>query len=380
MAQRRIPAAYIRGGTSRAVVLHRKHLPKDSGEWPVLLLAMMGSPDHYERQLDGMGGGISSLSKVCIVGPPSREDADIDYTFAQVSVTGHQVDFSGNCGNMSSAIGPFAVDEGLVERSDGPVCVRIHNTNSGRIILSQFEVVDGEAVVTGDMLLPGVSAPGAPIQLDFLDPAGTCGRGLLPAGECVVELEDNGDIIAASPVDAAIPCVFIDAAALGLDPAILPDALEINTSALARLERLRLEASVSMGIAETREAAAEIIALPKVAIVGAACDYTTISGEAVAAADYDVSVRMISTGRPHRAIPITGSLAVACAAGVSGTRVAACIRNAVDLGALRIGTPSGVVLAGVDVEEAPGEVPKVRSARVYRTQRRLMEGSVCVPV
>lgn len=190
MVQRRIPAVFMRGGTSKAVMLKRADLPADEGLWADMFTAMLGSPDPYGRQLDGMGGGISSLSKICILAPSERPDADVDYTFAQVSVSGRHVDFSGNCGNMSSAVGPFAVDEGLVAvPDDGDVLVRIFNTNSGKIIHARFAVRDGEAVVEGELRLPGVSTRGAPVRLDFLDPASTAGRGILPAGAPVVTLE-----------------------------------------------------------------------------------------------------------------------------------------------------------------------------------------------
>ncbi|SDG87936.1 PrpF domain-containing protein [Pelagibacterium luteolum] len=382
MAQRRIPAVFMRGGTSKAVMLKRADLPSDEGLWPDIFLAMLGSPDSYGRQLDGMGGGISSLSKICILAPSDRVDADVDYTFAQVSVTGRQVDFSGNCGNMSSAVGPFAVDEGLVSApNDGEVLVRIFNTNSGKIIHSRFAVRDGEAVVTGEVGLPGISTRGAPVRLDFLDPAGTTGRGLLPTDSAIETLEiEPGLSIEASLIDAAIPSVFVRADDLGIAPDMMPNAMDADTALMGRLEHIRQQASVKMGLAEDLATAAARIAIPKIALVGAPTTFRTLSGDLIASSELDLCVRMVSAGQAHRAFPITGSLALASAAAVRESTVAKCLKPGADLTNLRLGTPSGVIAVGAQVDGPDGKsIPAIGSASILRTQRRLFEGRITIP-
>lgn len=388
MKQIRIPAVFMRGGTSRALMLKIDDLPRDRAKWPALFRAMLGSPDPNGRQLDGMGGGISSLSKICVVGPSDREDADVDYTFAQVSVTGETVDFSGNCGNMSSAVGPFAIDGGVIPMPDDGECtVRIFNTNTGKIIHGSFMVEDGEAAVSGEMSIPGVAGGGAPVRLDFFRPAGTQGRGLLPSGAAQAALAlSDGSVVSASLVDAGVPAVFVLPGALGLGDGIMDHDLENDPGTMARLEEIRCAGSVAMGIAASREQAADLIAIPKVAIVAPARKYHDLSQQRVGADDHALTLRMISAGQPHKAVPMTGAVAVACAAAVPGSIIADLIASrAYDVGHLPIGTPSGVVTVGTVLAAAPdmsgmsAALPEVERAFVYRTQRRLMEGVVCVP-
>lgn len=382
MVQLRIPAVFMRGGTSKAVMLKSADLPYDRALWPSLFTAMLGSPDPYGRQLDGMGGGISSLSKICVLAPSQRSDADIDYTFAQVSVTGRDVDFSGNCGNMSSAVGPFAVDEGMVPSPpDGDVLIRIFNTNSGKLIHARFAVRDGEAVIEGDQVLPGVSSPGAPVALEFLDPSGTTGRGLLPAGAPVTRLpHPSGGEIEALLIDAAIPCVFVRAEDLGVSGAISPQDMDADHDLMARLEALRRQAAVKMGLAADEAVAGARIAIPKIALVAGPIPFSTLSGDAITAADHDLCVRMVSAGQAHRAVPITGSLALASAAAIPGSVVARCLTDTAETATLRLGTPSGVITVGAKVEGAgPDGLPAIRSASILRTQRRLFEGRITIP-
>ena len=378
MKQRRIPAAFMRGGTSKALVLKRADLPADEREWPALFAAMLGSPDPNLRQLDGMGGGISSLSKICIVGPASREDADIDYTFAQVGVTDETVDFSGNCGNMSSAIGPFAYDTGLVAGPrDGEAVVRIHNTNSGKIIVARFPVAEGEADVAGTLAIPGLHGTGAPVALDFLDPGDTTGRGLLPGGQAADTLTlGDGRMVRVTMIDAAIPAVFVLAGEVGGDTAMHPAAIDADAALMARLEEIRRLASIRMGLTANAEAAAKRIATPKVAMVGPPASYTDLAGAEHAPQTQDLQIRMISAGQAHRAVPVTGALALACAAATPGSVVAECVRAGADPLALRIATPSGIVGVGATRDPATGTIA---AARILRTQRRLMDGQVCVP-
>ena len=218
MSQKRVPAIFMRGGSSKGVFFHSSDLPEDKNSWDELFLSVLGSPDPYGRQLNGMGGGISSLSKAVVISPPTRLDADVDYTFAQISVKDSVVDYSSNCGNLSSAVGPFAIDTGLVDASGSKKEVRIHNTNSGKLIVSKVPLRDGLSEVVGDFSIPGVSGTGAKVQLDFLDPGGTRTGSLLPTGNTVdiITLPNAGDF-EVSLVDASVPCAFIEAKALGVD-------------------------------------------------------------------------------------------------------------------------------------------------------------------
>ena len=393
--QLKISAAFIRGGTSNAVVFDRRHLPEDRDSWDGLFLAALGSPDPYGRQLDGMGGGISSLSKVCIVGPPSRPDADVDYTFAQVAVDRPRVDWNSNCGNMSSAIGPFAVDEGLVAADGSEGVVLIHNTNTGKIIRARFPVEDGRAAVEGRTAIPGVSGTGAPVDLEFLDPGGAGTGALLPTGNAVDLLEpEGGGTAPASLIDAANPFVFVEAAGLGIGGNEAPADLDARRDVMARLERIRAAGAVAMGIATTpAEASARFPSIPKIGFVAPPMPGATLSGEAVEAADGDLTVRMVSMGNVHRALPLTGVLGLAVAAAIEGTVVAGAVRasaGAVEGGGaedgggqgrrVRIITPSGVISAAAAVRrDGPGGGWRAEHASVRRTQRRLFDGFVYVP-
>ena len=226
MPLRALPAVFMRGGTSRAIIFHARDLP-DRAQWDPIFLAAMGSPDPNGRQLDGMGGGVSSLSKVCILAPSDREDADIDYTFAQVQIREAAVDYRGNCGNMSSAVGPFAVDEGIVRPNGDTAIVRIFNTNTRKLIRSTFPLQDGHAATEGDLAIPGVAGTGAPVRLDFLTPGGATTGKLLPTGAPLDRLDVPGlGPIEVSMVDAANACVFVRARDLGLTGRELPDELE----------------------------------------------------------------------------------------------------------------------------------------------------------
>lgn len=373
---RRFKAAFIRGGTSKALVFHARDLPADRSEWDAIFLACLGSPDRYGRQLNGMGGGVSSLSKVCVVGPPSVAGADVDYTFVQVQVKDARCDWSGNCGNMSSAIGPFAVDEGLVPApADGTALVRIHNTNTRKIIHASFPVAGGASVEAGDLEIPGVHGTGAPVRLDFLDPGGATTGRLLPTGRVLDVLDVPGvGRIEVSLVDAANACVFVDAAALGLGGTELPDALDASAALLQRLADIRLHASVAMGIAPTLDAARDVRLVPLIGFVSAPQDSAMLSGERIAADACDLVVRMISNGQPHRALPLTGSLCTAVAAQLEGSvphRLARTGRS----GPLRLAMPSGVLTVDAQVAR-DGAGWHAERGSFYRTTRRLFEGFV----
>lgn len=380
---RRIRAAFVRGGTSKGLVFRQEDLPEDRAAWDPLFLRAMGSPDPYGRQLDGMGGGISSLSKVCVVAPSTHPDADVDYLFAQVQVDRAQVDYGGNCGNMSAAIGPFAVDEGLVAVPlDGAVTVRIHNVNTGKVIEAGFDVREGHFVEDGDYAIKGVSGTGAPVRLDFLDPGGAATGSLLPTGSAVDKVDaGTWGPFEASLVDAANPCVFVQAEDFGVRGTELPEDLEADAGLIARLEVVRRAASVAMGIAADQEEAAANRLVPFVALVAPPAAYTTLSGEHVDAGDVDLLIRFLSSGRPHRAIPVTGGLCTAIASRLEGTLVHSAARrgSASEPGEeakIRLGTPSGVLDANASVERAPSGAYRAIYASTYRTTRRLFDGYV----
>lgn len=368
-------AVFARGGTSKALIFHRADLPADRAQWDAIFLRAMGSPDPYGRQLDGMGGGVSSLSKVCVVGTPSRPDADVDYTFVQVQIKDARCDYSGNCGNMSSAIGPFAVDEGLVAVHGEQGVVRIHNTNTGKLIRSTFAVADGRSVSHGDLQIPGVSGTGAPVRLDFLDPGGASTGRLLPAGPVRQVLDVPGvGAIAVSMVDAANACVFVSSRDLGLTGVELPDELDARPEVLEKLSAIRLAASVRMGLASTPEDARNKRLVPLIAMVAAPCDSRTLTGEAIAADAVDLVVRMLSNGQPHRALPLTGSLCTAVAMQIAGSIPHACARRPSG-GPLRLAMPSGVLVVDATVEHGP-DGWRTTQGSFFRTTRRLFEGQV----
>ncbi|MBS7542809.1 2-methylaconitate cis-trans isomerase PrpF family protein [Ancylobacter oerskovii] len=375
-----VPAVYMRGGTSRAIIFHAADLPADPAARDAIFLAALGSPDPNRRQLDGLGGAISSLSKIAIVGPSSRPDADVDYTFGQVAIDAPLVQYKGNCGNISSAIGPFALDEGLVAADGDSATVRIHNTNTGKIIVSRFPVSGGQAAVDGDFELQGVAGRGAPIRLSFLEPGGAATGRLLPTGRVRDDLLVEGlGTLSVSMVDAANPVVFVDARSLDMTGTELPDEIEARPGLLARLEAIRAAAAVAMGIAATEaEARTRIRNLPQVGILAAPVDTPTLSGKVLSASSFHILARMISAGQPHKASPLTGAMCLAIAMRLPGTIAAELARLPSDPDAdLIVAHPSGLLPVAARLRE--DGAPHAEEAVVYRTARRLMQGSVLVP-
>ena len=376
MSQRRIRAVYMRGGTSRCLCFHAEDLPAPGRERDAILLAALGSPDPYGRQLDGLGGGISSLSKACIVGPSTHAGADVDYTFAQVDVKTPLVDYVGNCGNCSSAIGPFAIDEKLLAASgNGEAVVNIHNTNTKKVIVAHVPVKDGEAAIEGDFELPGVAGRGARIALDFLDPGGAVTGRLLPTGHA----RDVVDGVEASLVDATNPLVFVRARDLGLTGTESPAVVDADRTVSERLEKIRTAAARAMGIPPGPS-------MPKVAFVAPPVAFTGLDGKAYAADDADVLARVISMGNCHRAFALTAAMCLAVAAQIDGTTVAECASSTRTSGGLpkerrgsiRLAHPSGVLPIAAGIRSRDG-APWAERVTVYRTARRLMEGFVRVP-
>jgi len=379
MKQLRLPAVFMRGGTSNAVVFNQKDLPQDRALWDEIFLAAIGSPDPNGRQLDGMGGGVSSLSKVCVVGPSTRPDADIDYTFAQVQVKEAKVDYGANCGNMSSAMGPFAVDEGLVKVSGQEALVRIHNTNTKKVIHALFSMDEGLAAVDGDLAIPGVSGTGSPVKLEFRDPGGATTGKLLPSGKVVDVLDVPGlGKIRASLVDAANATVWINAKDIGLTGTELPEQLDADAAVMQKLSAIRIAGSVAMGIAANAEEAAKKKSIPFIGFVSPVQDAKLLSGETISANDIDLTGRVISNGQTHRALPLTVSLCMAVAARIGGSVVHDVLRKGGDAEApIRIGMPSGILTVAATVKQDNGAWQAEQGA-FYRTQRRMFEGQVLV--
>ncbi|GKZ23453.1 hypothetical protein AbraIFM66951_008487 [Aspergillus brasiliensis] len=358
--QHSLPAAYYRGGTSRAVMFNQAHLPPRS-EWDAIFRSVIGSPDPYGRQLDGLGGGISSLSKVCVVGESTHPDADVDYTFVSLGVKNSDVDYSSNCGNMISAIGPFALDQKLVApQTPDSATVRIHNTNTGKIITASFPVVDDEAASSGDFAIDGVAGTAARIQMDFVNPAGSVTGKMLPTGQT----RDEFDGVPATCIDVANPCVFVSASSLGVRGDLTPDEIAAHPGLLPRLDSIRRQAGVKMGIATTTDAVPGSI--PKVCMVSPPPEPSKGQNSV------DLLVRSISVGQPHKAVPITVALAVSAAARVVGSTVEeATNKDRVSEAGLTIGHASGNLLVGAQFEQ-----DQLTAATVFRTARRLFEGQI----
>lgn len=366
-----VPAAFYRGGTSKAVLFNRADLPVDRRFWEAIFCHILGSPDANGRQLDGMGGGLSSLSKVAVIARSDMPGVDLDYTFVQIDVNQPLADYGAMCGNIASAVGPFAVTSSLVKRADGAVALTIRNTNTAKLFRAAFEMRDGQVVEQGDLAIAGVSGTGAPITLSFLDPAGATTGQLLPTGRSHDWLKiPAGGAVEASLVDATNPVVFIRANDLDKTGYEHPDALEADTAFMAKLEAIRRAGAVSMGLSANTESVAA--ANPKVAIVAPPGDFTSLDGLTHRRESYDVSVRLVSMGRIHRAVTLTGGMCLATACVLKGT-----IAPPVPSGKIRIGHPSGVLPVSVETQDA--EQPFVRSVTCYRTQRCLMMGHHPVP-
>ena len=368
--QKSVPASYYRGGTSRAVMLQPKHLPRDAETRRALFLHIMGSPDAHGRQLNGMGAGVSSLSKICLVSPSTRPDADVDYTFIGVGIEGDETDYAGNCGNMSAAVGPFAFNEKLLGTrdysQDGEVSITIYQTNTRKLIRSRFRVTGQQAKVDNETSIDGVSGMGTGVVLDFLNPEGSKTGALLPTGRTVDKLSG----IEVSWIDAANPCVFVRASDIGIDPVILPDALLKEKETLKQLERIRAASAVAMGLCKDGETPPRVI--PKIGIVSPPVQQTTLSEATVGADQVDIIVRFISDLQPHRAIPVTAALCTAAAAKTEGSIVQQCLRNhLVDGQMITIGHPSGRIQ--VNAQKEGGHFT---SCSLVRTARRIWDGRI----
>lgn len=375
----KLPVTLLRGGTSKGVYLLEKDLPANRKEWDGLLLRLMGSPD--KKQIDGLGGSQSVTSKVAILRKSDRPDADVDYTFAQVSVDKAVVSYGGNCGNISSGVGPFAIEKKLVSALEGSTLVRIYNTNTGKVIQEEVPTANGQVLYDGDFGIAGVPGTAAPLKLKFVDPAGTLGKGLLPTGNAVDLLEVPGHgSTEVSLVDAANPLVFVKASDLGLTGTELPEAINGDPELLRLLETIRGLAAMKLGLCSTPEEAAWVTpGLPKMTLVAPPADYTTSSGEAVKGNQVDLVARMMSMQKPHPSYAMTGAMCTAAAAAVPGTLVQQVLRPGCNLQNIRIGHPGGILPCGVD-PEGEGPVPSIRDTFGYRTANLLLEGLARVRV
>lgn len=378
--QYRIPAVFMRGGTSRAVFFAEAAMqPYDAEVRDAIILTALGSPDPYGRQIDGLGGGISSLSKAAIIGRHDGPEADVTFNFAQVDVHRPFVDWNGTCGNMSAAVGPFAIDEGLIEAVEPITRVRVLATNTGKRYIAHVPVQDGRAAVEGDTSVDGVPGTGAGIALEYLEPGGTLGGDLLPTGQPQQTMAlSSGRRVSVSLVDAALPMVYVRAADLGADPTLLAPELDADTGLQDVLEEIRCRAAVLFGLADDVQQAAETVkAVPKVALVAPPADYTSSAGKAINSDLIDVVARAISMGNTHRTFPGTASMCTAVAAAVEGTVVHEVARPG--RGArLRLGHPAGIMQIATQVHRKDG-VWQVESVTTRRTARRIMEGSILIP-
>lgn len=388
--QIRIPATYMRGGTSKGVFFRLQDLP-ERAQVPgpardALLCRVIGSPDPYGKHTDGMGGATSSTSKVVIISPSTQADHDVDYLYGQVPIDGAFIDWSGNCGNLSSAVGPFAIANGMVDPArvprDGLCTVRIWQANIQKTIIAHVQVTGGEVQETGDFELDGVTFPAAEVQLEFIDPAdegdGDGGGAMFPTGNLVDDLDVPGvGVFKATMINAGVPMVFVEAAALGYDGTELQGAINEDRDALAKLEAIRAHGAVRMGLVADADAAAKRPLTPKVAFVAPPRDYVSSSGKPVSAADIGLLARAVSMGKLHHAMMGTASVAIATAAAVPGTLV-----NAAAGGGTRevlvFGHPSGTLRVGADVRQVDGAWV-VTKAVMSRSARVLMEGTVRVP-
>lgn len=387
--QIKIPATYMRGGTSKGVFFKLTDLPA-AAQVPgpnrdALLLRVIGSPDPYGKQIDGMGGATSSTSKTVILSKSTRANHDVDYLFGQVSIDQPFVDWSGNCGNLSAAVGPFAIANGLVDASrvpeNGFAVVRIWQANIGKTIVAHVPITDGQVQETGDFELDGVTFPAAEIQVEFLDPADEGegdGGSMFPTGNVVDELEVPGvGTFKATLINSGIPTIFLDAESLGYTGTELQDAINSDAQALARFEKIRAYGAVRMGLIASPDQAAGRQHTPKVAFVAKPRAYTASSGKSIAVDDVDVLVRALSMGKLHHAMMGTASVAIATAAAVPGTLVNLAAGGGEREG-VRFGHPSGTLTVGAEARLVDGDWT-VTKAIMSRSARVLMEGVVRVP-
>ena len=387
--QIKIAATYMRGGTSKGVFFNLNDLPQ-AAQQPgaardALLLRVIGSPDPYGKQTDGMGGATSSTSKIVILSKSSRPDHDVDYLFGQVSIDKPFIDWSGNCGNLSAAVGPFAISNGLVEPArvpqDGKATVRIWQANIGKTIVSHVPITSGAVQETGDFELDGVTFPAAEVQLEFIDPAAEeegAAEAMFPTGNLVDDLDVPGvGLLKATMINAGIPTIFVNAQDIGYTGTELQDAINSDTKALNMFETIRAHGAMRMGLIKNLDEAAQRQHTPKVAFVAQAADYLASSGKQIGAGDIDLVVRALSMGKLHHAMMGTAAVAIGTAAAIPGTLVNLAA-GAGERESVTFGHPSGTLKVGAQAMQEAGQWT-VKKVSMSRSARVLMEGTVRIP-
>jgi probable AcnD-accessory protein PrpF len=387
--QIKIPATYIRGGTSKGVFFRLQDLPeaarKPGAARDAILLRVIGSPDPYGKQIDGMGGATSSTSKTVILSKSSKLDHDVDYLFGQVAIDKAFVDWSGNCGNLSAAVGPFAISNGLIDASrvpqNGIATVRIWQANIGKTIIAHVPMTNGAVQETGDFELDGVTFPAAEVQLEFMDPAADedgAGGSMFPTGNLVDDLEVPGvGTFKATMINAGIPTIFVNADAIGYQGTELQDAINGDAKALAMFETIRAYGAVRMGLIKHIDEAAKRQHTPKIAFVAPPKEYISSSGKKVQTSDIELLVRALSMGKLHHAMMGTAAVAIGTAAAIPGTLVSLAAGGRAHK-AVRFGHPSGTLRVGAEAAQVNGEWV-VTKAIMSRSARVLMEGFVRIP-
>ncbi|MDP5147177.1 2-methylaconitate cis-trans isomerase PrpF [Shewanella sp. ULN5] len=383
--QLKIPATYMRGGTSKGVFFNVSDLPL-AAQTPgpardQLLLRVIGSPDPYGKHTDGMGGATSSTSKTVLLSRSSRADHDVDYLFGQVAIDKAFIDWSGNCGNLTAAVGAFAISNGLIDPSrvvaNGITVVRIWQANIKKTIIAHIPMTNGEVQETGDFELDGVTFPAAEVQVEFIDPADGEGA-MFPSGNVVDQLDvPNIGKFTVTMINAGIPTIFLNAADIGYSGMELQDAINNDEAALARFETLRAYGALKMGLITDLEQAKARQHTPKIAFVAPAADYVSSSGKAISAADIDLSVRALSMGKLHHAMMGTAAVAIGTAAAIPGTLVNLAA-GGVERQSVVFGHPSGTLRVGAEAKILQGSW-QVTKAIMSRSARVLMEGKVRVP-
>ncbi len=383
--QIKVPATYMRGGTSKGVFFRLQDLPeaaqKPGEARDKLLMRVIGSPDPYQKQIDGMGGATSSTSKTVILAEPTQPDHDVDYLFGQVGIDKPFVDWSGNCGNLTAAVGAFAINGGFVAREripDNGICtVRIWQANIRKTIVAKVPITNGEVQETGDFELDGVTFPAAEVQVEFMDPADGDGA-MFPTGNLVDELEVPGiGTLQATMINAGIPTIFLNAEDIGYTGTELQDDINSDPEALARFETIRAHGAVKMGLIQNVDEAAARQHTPKVAFVAKPKEYLSSSGKSIGVNDVDVLVRALSMGKLHHAMMGTAAVAIATAAAIPGTLVNQAAGGG-DRTSVTFGHPSGTLQVGAEAKEVNGQWTATK-AIMSRSARVLMEGWVRVP-
>jgi probable AcnD-accessory protein PrpF len=386
--QLRVPATYMRGGTSKGVFFRLEDLPV-AAQVPgaardALLMRVIGSPDPYAKHTDGMGGATSSTSKCVIIAKSAKPDHDVDYLYGQISIDTAFVDWSGNCGNLSTAVGPFAIANGFIDPArlpeNGMFPVRVWQANIGKTIVCHVPIVDGEVQESGDFELDGVTFPAAEIVLEFIDPAdeGEGGGSMFPTGNLVDDLDVPGvGMLKATMINAGIPTIFVNAADIGYTGTELQDAINGNPQELAMFEAIRAHGAMRMGLIGDVSEAPKRQHTPKVAFVAPPADYTASSGKRIAADEIDLLVRALSMGKLHHAMMGTAAVAIGTAAAIPGTLVSDAAGGGART-AVRFGHPSGTLRVGAEAQQVEGQW-LVRKAVMSRSARVLMDGTVRVP-